>query len=95
MENLESLAFMTNISSLEGIEDFPVLKWLVIDNSNLIDLSPLVQAKHLRYLTLTNTTGIDDFSPLFQCQELLEVYCSEAEKEKILQQNPSPNFEIM
>ena len=45
---MESLAFMTDIPSLEGIEDFPVLKWLVIDNSDLIDLSPLVQAKHLR-----------------------------------------------
>ena len=95
MENLETLAFRNNIPSLEGIGEFPVLTVLVIDNPNLTDLSPLVQAKHLRYLTLTNTTDIEDFSPLFQCQELLEVYCSEAEKEKILQQNPSPNFEIM
>ena len=95
MENLETLAFRNNIPSLEGLGEFPVLVGLVIDNPNLTDLSPLVQAKHLRYLTLTNTTGIEDFSPLFQCQELLEVYCSEAEKEKILQQNPSPNFEIM
>ena len=93
MENLESLAFMTNISSLEGIEDFPVLKWLVIDNSNLIDLSPLVQAKHLRYLTVNNTS-IEDFSPLFQCKELLEVCCNEEVKEKILQQNPAPDFEF-
>ena len=95
MENLETLAFRNNIPSLEGLGEFPVLVGLVIDNPNLTDLSPLVQAKHLCYLTLTNTTGIEDFSPLFQCQELLEVYCSEAEKEKILQQNPSPNFEIM
>lgn len=93
MENLESLAFMTNIPSLEGIEDFPVLKWLVIDNSDLIDLSPLVQAKHLRYLTINNTS-IEDFSPLFQCKELLEVCCNEEVKEKILQQNPAPDFEF-
>ena len=93
MENLESLAFMTNIPSLEGIEDFPVLKWLVIDNSDLIDLSPLVQAKHLRYLTINNTS-IEDFFPLFQCKELLEVCCNEEVKEKILQQNPAPDFEF-
>lgn len=93
MENLESLAFMTNIPSLEGIEDFPVLKWLVIDNSDLIDLSPLVQAKHLRYLTINNTS-IKDFSPLFQCKELLEVCCNEEVKEKILQQNSAPDFEF-
>ena len=93
MENLESLAFMTNIPSLEGIEDFPVLKGLVIDNSDIIDLSPLVQAKHLRYLTINNTS-IEDFSPLFQCKELLEVCCNEEVKEKILQQNPAPDFEF-
>ena len=93
MENLESLAFMTNIPSLEGIEDFPVLKGLVIDNSDIIDLSPLVQAKHLRYLTINNTS-IEDFSPLFQCKELLEVCCNEEVKEKILQQNPAPDFEL-
>lgn len=93
MENLESLAFMTNIPSLEGIEDFPVLKGLVIDNSDLIDLSPLVQAKHLRYLTINNTS-IEDFSPLFQCKELLEVCCNEEVKEKILQQNSAPDFEF-
>lgn len=93
MENLESLAFMTNIPSLEGIEDFPVLKGLVIDNSDIIDLSPLVQAKHLRYLTINNTS-IEDFSPLFQCKELLEVCCNEEVKEKILQQNSAPDFEF-
>ena len=93
MENLELLAFMTDIPSLEGIEDFPVLKWLVIDNYDLIYLSPLVQAKHLRYLTINNTS-IEDFSPLFQCKELLEVCCSEEVKEKILQQNPAPDLEF-
>ena len=47
MTQLETLAFTTQISSLEGIEQFPSLNFLSVSFSLVKDLSPVTGAKNL------------------------------------------------
>lgn len=50
MTQLETLAFTTQISSLEGIEQFPSLNFLSVSFSLVKDLSPVTGAKNLQVI---------------------------------------------
>ena len=93
MEELETLAFTTQISSLEGIEQFPSLNFLSVSFSLVKDLSPITGAESLQTIDISNTE-IDNYEPLIEHTGLKEVRCSEEQKQEILKLNSSPDFEI-
>ena len=64
MTQLETLAFTTQISSLEGIEQFPSLNFLSVSFSLVKDLSPVTGAKNLQGIDISNA-DIENFEPLF------------------------------
>ena len=93
MEELETLAFTTQISSLEGIEQFPSLNFLSVSFSLVKDLSPITGAKSLQTIDISNAE-IENYEPLLEHTGLKEVRCSEEQKQEILKLNSSPDFEI-
>lgn len=93
MTQLETLAFTTQISSLEGIEQFPSLNFLSVSFSLVKDLSPVTGAKNLQVIDISNA-DIENFEPLFGHSELTEVHCTEEQKEEIMKIDSSPDFEI-
>ena len=93
MTQLETLAFTTQISSLEGIEQFPSLNFLSVSFSLVKDLSPVTGAKNLQVIDISNA-DIENFEPLFGHSGLTEVHCTEEQKEEILKIDSSPDFEI-
>ena len=90
MTQLETLAFTTQISSLEGIEQFPSLNFLSVSFSLVKDLSPVTGAKNLQVIDISNA----DIEPLFGHSGLTEVHCTEEQKEEIMKIDSSPDFEI-
>lgn len=93
MTQLETLAFTTQISSLEGIEQFPSLNFLSVSFSLVKDLSPVTGAKKLQVIDISNA-DIENFEPLFGHSGLTEVHCTEEQKEEIMKIDSSPDFEI-
>ena len=93
MTQLETLAFTTQISSLEGIEQFPSLNFLSVSFSLVKDLSPVTGAKNLQVIDISNA-DIENFEPLFGHSGLTEVHCTAGQKEKIMKIDSSPDFEI-
>lgn len=93
MTQLEALAFTTQISSLEGIEQFPSLNFLSVSFSLVKDLSPVTGAKNLQVIDISNA-DIENFEPLFGHSGLTEVHCTEEQKEEIMKIDSSPDFEI-
>lgn len=93
MTQLETLAFTTQISSLEGIEQFPSLNFLSVSFSLVKDLSPVTGAKNLQVIDISNA-DIKNFEPLFGHSGLTEVHCTEEQKEEIMKIDSSPDFEI-
>ena len=93
MTQLETLAFTTQISSLEGIEQFPSLNFLSVSFSLVKDLSPVTGAKNLQGIDISNA-DIENFEPLFGHSGLTEVHCTEEQKEEIMKIDSSPDFEI-
>lgn len=93
MTQLETLAFTTQISSLEGIEQFPSLNFLSVSFSLVKDLSPVTGAKNLQVIEISNA-DIENFEPLFGHSGLTEVHCTEEQKEEIMKIDSSPDFEI-
>lgn len=93
MTQLETLAFTTQISSLEGIEQFPSLNFLSVSFSLMKDLSPVTGAKNLQVIDISNA-DIENFEPLFGHSGLTEVHCTEEQKEEIMKIDSSPDFEI-
>lgn len=93
MTQLETLAFTTQISSLEGIEQFPSLNFLSVSFSLVKDLSPVTGAKNLQVIDSSNA-DIENFEPLFGHSGLTEVHCTEEQKEEIMKIDSSPDFEI-
>ena len=93
MTQLETLAFTTQISSLEGIEQFPSLNFLSVSFSLVKDLSPVTGAKNLQIIDISNA-DIENFEPLFGHSGLTEVHCTEEQKEEIMKIDSSPDFEI-
>ena len=93
MTQLETLAFTTQISSLEGIEQFPSLNFLSVSFSLVKDLSPVTGAKNLQVIDISNAE-IENYEPLLEHTGLKEVRCSEEQKQEILKLNSSPDFEI-
>ena len=93
MEELDTLAFTTQISSLEGIEQFPSLNFLSVSFSLVKDLTPITGAKSLQVIDISNAY-IENFEALFEHTGLKEVRCSEEQKQEILKLNSSPDFEI-
>lgn len=93
MTHLETLAFTTQISSLEGIEQFPSLNFLSVSFSLVKDLSPVTGAKNLQVIDISNA-DIKNFEPLFGHSGLTEVHCTEEQKEEIMKIDSSPDFEI-
>ena len=89
MTQLETLAFTTQISSLEGIEQFPSLNFLSVSFSLVKDLSPVTGAKNLQVIDISNA-DIEKFGH----SGLTEVHCTEGQKEKIMKIDSSPDFEI-
>lgn len=75
MTQLETLAFTTQISSLEGIEQFPSLNFLSVSFSLVKDLSPVTGAKNLQVIDISNA-DIKNFEPLFGHSGLTEVHLS-------------------
>ena len=93
MTQLATLAFTTQISSLEGIEQFPSLNFLSVSFSPVKDLSPVTGAKNLQVIDISNA-DIKNFEPLFGHSGLTEVHCTEEQKEEIMKIDSSPDFEI-
>ena len=93
MTQLETLAFTTQISSLEGLEQFPSLNFLSVSFSPVKDLSPVTGAKNLQVIDISNA-DIKNFEPLFGHSGLTEVHCTEEQKEEIMKIDSSPDFEI-
>ena len=93
MTHLETLAFTTQISSLEGIEQFPSLNFLSVSFSPVKDLSPVTGAKNLQVIDISNA-DIKNFEPLFGHSGLTEGHCTEEQKEEIMKIDSSPDFEI-
>lgn len=93
MTQLETLAFTTQISSLEGIEQFLSLNFLSVSFSLVKDLSPVTGAKNLQVIDISNA-DIENFEPLFGHSGLTEVHCTEEQKEEIMKIDSSPDFEI-
>ena len=93
MTQLETLAFTTQISSLEGIEQFPSLNFLSVSFSLVKDLSPVTGAKNLQVIDISNA-DIKNFEPLFGHSGLTGVHCTEEQKEEIMKIDSSPDFEI-
>lgn len=93
MTELETLAFTTQISSLEGIEQFPSLNFLSVSFSLVKDLSPITGAKNLQAIDISNA-DIENFEPLFEHSGLKEVHCTEEQKEEIMKIDASPDFEV-
>ena len=93
MTQLETLAFTTPISSLEGIEQLPSLNFLSVSFSLVKDLSPVTGAKNLQVIDISNA-DIENFEPLFGHSGLTEVHCTEEQKEEIMKIDSSPDFEI-
>ena len=93
MTQLETLAFTTQISSLEGIEQFPSLNFLSVSFSLVKNLSPVTGAKNLQAIDISNA-DIENFEPLFGHSGLTEVHCTEEQKEEIMKIDSSPDFEI-
>lgn len=93
MTQLETLAFTTQISSLEGIEQFPSLNFLSVSFSLVKDLSPVTGAKNLQVIDISNA-DIENFESLFGHSGLTEVHCTEEQKEGIMKIDSSPDFEI-
>lgn len=93
MTQLETLAFTTQISSLEGIEQFPSLNFLSVSFSLVKDLSPVTGVKNLQVIDISNA-DIKNFEPLFGHSGLTEVHCTEEQKEEIMKIDSSPDFEI-
>ena len=93
MTQLETLAFTTQIPSLEGIEQFPSLNFLSVNFSLVKDLSPVTGAKNLQVIDISNA-DIKNFEPLFGHSGLTEVHCTEEQKEEIMKIDSSPDFEI-
>lgn len=93
MTQLETLAFTTQISSLEGIEQFPSLNFLSVSFSLVKDLSPVTGAKNLQVIDISNA-DIKNFESLFGHSGLTEVHCTEEQKEEIMKIDSSPDFEI-
>ena len=93
MEELETLAFTTQISSLEGIEQFPSLNFLSVSFSLVTDLNPIMGAESLQTIDISNAE-IENYEPLLEHTGLKEVRCSEEQKQEILKLNSSPDFEI-
>lgn len=90
MTQLETLAFTTQISSLEGIEQFPSLNFLSVNFSLVKDLSPVTGAKNLQVIDISNA-DIKNFEPLFGHSGLTEVHCTEEQKEEIMKIDSSPD----
>ena len=93
MTQLETLAFTTQISSLEGIEQFPSLNFLSVSFSLVKDLSPVTGAKNLQAIDISNA-DIENFEPLFGHSGLTEVHYTEEQKKEIMKIDSSPDFEI-
>lgn len=93
MTQLETLAFTTQISSLEGIEQFHSLNFLSVSFSLVKDLSPVTGAKNLQVIDISNA-DIENFESLFGHSGLMEVHCTEEQKEEIMKIDSSPDFEI-
>lgn len=66
MTQLETLAFTTQISSLEGIEQFPSLNFLSVSFSLVKDLSPVTGAKNLQVIDISNA----DIENLNRCLDI-------------------------
>mgnify|MGYP004474488193 FL=1 len=94
MESLESLAVSSPVSSLEGIENFPNLYALSIGFSFITDLTPVLEAKQLHYIDISNA-DIESYQPLLEHPTLAQVQCTEEQKKEILELNPLPDFEIL
>lgn len=94
MKNLVFLSMAQNMTSIEGIADFPVLRSLNLYGSKITDISALTEAKGLEEIDLRETM-IDDLTPLFEIQSLEKVVCDEKTKARIREINPSPSFELI
>lgn len=70
------------LTSLDGLERYPLLGGLCIRDNPIEDLSPLTQLPKLNYINLGGLSATD-FSPLAALPELASVDCSPDQKEAI------------
>jgi hypothetical protein len=92
--NLRILIILDGFQSLKGIENMKQLNELFIGYNNILDISLIKELPELKVLGLDNS-GVEDFSPLFECPSLIKVMqINDAQRKKILQMNPDPAFQI-
>lgn len=94
MKNLIFLSVAPSVTSLEGIEEFPVLQKLNLFESKITDISKLIEVKNLKEIDLRGTI-VEDLTPLFEMKSLETVVCDEKNKARILEINSSPDFELL
>lgn len=94
LTNLKSLDITGGgVRTLEGIEELTALQTLTIGDTQVTDLTPLLQNTKLSYLYITDIPA-GDYSVLAQMSRLLQVTCSEAQKEEIEQEIDDLQFQI-
>ncbi|MBR6115506.1 MAG: hypothetical protein IKQ10_10110 [Oscillospiraceae bacterium] len=68
MEALD-LGHQVLLTNLEFLRDMPHIKYLIIAECSIADISPLASLKELKYLEMFST-NVSDLTPLLKCTEL-------------------------
>lgn len=63
------IGHMTQVRTCEWIRNMPNLKYLILAETGITDISPLSDLKNLKFLEIF-TTKITDYSPLLECTAL-------------------------
>lgn len=80
------------IDSLEGLENFSLLRFLALDENPISDFSEMPKAENLISLTLPDT--VTDYTFLFDMPQLKEVFVSELNQPILYKVIPEPWFEV-
>lgn len=95
MPGLQALAVFNRMTSIEGIQKQPGLKWLSLCNQEVADLSPAAELQELQEIYIYNVTA-PDWSPLLDAPrlELVQVD-TEAVQEAVEAGCPGRGFRVM
>lgn len=81
------------VESIEGLENFPHLTWLGIEDTKVADLTPLKDCEMLVDLSVLNS-GAMEFEPLAACGNLKHLRCDEVQEPAVYKAVPEPWFEV-
>lgn len=62
-----------SITDLSFLENMPRIKYLIVAECPIRDISPLSSLKDLKYLEIFSCASVRDFTPLIECKELKAV----------------------